>query len=896
MTEKYDPQSVEQFLTSLRHIEAGGCTEIRIFPKDRYLVQNGRREYVGNTVAGYYIDYAKASHDIAPFDGKGNIYATLNPCDPKLMRRAHNKLAFNVKATASDKDIISICWFPFDTDPVRPTNTPSSSEELVAALERRDQIRSEVFEPRGIPVICAMSGNGGHGLIRLPGYLNDDETQTKIKQLLDWLKETYSDDTVSVDSSIANPARIWKVYGTLACKGDNTPDAPYRRAFVDLPNAPFEPFDLLDIINQIVPANSGSGDAPAKNNQSRPRPMKNGTGTYPVLDVEKYLSHYGCSFRTKQKGDRTLYILNECPFNPNHNRGEVCITQETDGKLGFKCHHGSCGDKGWQEAKGVIGDPKPFYQGPSQPSKDASIDNWGTVDVPGHSSSNDANADDVTHKREKERLAKRAMSLRTTGARKQDIIIALLDDNKQSLDESVITGIVEEVIPSLKPRSARDIMTTEYPEPVWAIPDILTEGLTIFAGPSKIGKSWMVLDWSIAIACGGKALGSIDVERNPVLYCALEDNDRRLDQRLKILLPDGTIPDGLHFLTLGELPIMDKGGLDVLEEYLEVTPDIKVVFIDTWKKVKPMSSGRRNAYDEDYEMLGPLQQFAMKKGIALVVVHHTRKSADPDNIRNEISGSSGMQAPMDGIILLRREGGGFSLNVTGREVEEQDYAVSFDKGFWTFLGDAREHNVSDERKAILNLLAELEDPLSVADIAQMLNKSPGSIKFLCIKMAGEGLLSRPTRGKYVIPTTNATNATNTTNATNATIDVFSDNSSGKVAVDAPTTTIDDSSDSLRFSANGSDGSKGSKMSSEITFLKNCHAEFGNGPFNIEQAVRPAQTAEIDLTANNRSPQENLTIIAERLAGEEINGLKLRSLGEGEYVIATVAGGREELVI
>jgi hypothetical protein len=368
MTDSYNPQNVELFLNSLGHISAGGCTEIRILPKEQYIRINGHREYVGKTVSGYYTDYAKASQDVTLFDGKENIYATLNPCDKKLMRRAHNKLEFNVKDTASDKDIISICWFPLDMDPVRPANTSASEAELAAALIRRDQIIKEVFEPHRIPVIRAMSGNGGHGLIRLPGYLNDDETQTKIKQLLDWLKETYSDDTVSVDSSIANPARIWKVYGTLACKGDNTPDAPYRRAFVDLPNAPFEPFDLLDIINQIVPANSGSGDAPAKNNQSRPRPMKNGTGTYPVLDVEKYLSHYGCSFRTKQKGDRTLYILNECPFNPNHNQGEVCVTQETDGKLGFKCHHDSCGDKGWQDAKAVIGDPKPFFQGTQKQS------------------------------------------------------------------------------------------------------------------------------------------------------------------------------------------------------------------------------------------------------------------------------------------------------------------------------------------------------------------------------------------------------------------------------------------------------------------------------------------------------------------------------------------------
>jgi hypothetical protein len=235
MNHHYDPKPVLKFLTSLGHIEAGGCTEIRILPKENYLVINGRREYLGNTVAGYYTDYAKAAHDIAPYDGKAAIYATLNPCDLKLMRRSHNKLAFKVKATAKDEDIISILWFPFDVDPVRPADTPSSDDELMAALERRDRMIREVFEPRGVPVIRGMSGNGGHGLIPLIGYPNTAETQAKIKRLLDWLSETFSDETVSVDRTVGNPARIWKVYGTLAVKGDHTHEAPHRRAFIDLP-------------------------------------------------------------------------------------------------------------------------------------------------------------------------------------------------------------------------------------------------------------------------------------------------------------------------------------------------------------------------------------------------------------------------------------------------------------------------------------------------------------------------------------------------------------------------------------------------------------------------------------------------------------------------------------
>ena len=52
----YDPRKVFHFVSSLGHLKAGGCTEVRILPKDRYLIINGKREYVGSTVSGYYTE------------------------------------------------------------------------------------------------------------------------------------------------------------------------------------------------------------------------------------------------------------------------------------------------------------------------------------------------------------------------------------------------------------------------------------------------------------------------------------------------------------------------------------------------------------------------------------------------------------------------------------------------------------------------------------------------------------------------------------------------------------------------------------------------------------------------------------------------------------------------
>ncbi len=72
---------------------------------------------------------------------------------------------------------------------------------------------------------------------------------------------------------------------------------------------------------------------------------------------------------------------------------------------------------------------------------------------------------------------------------------------------------------------------TEWPEPTWAVPGLLPAGLCIFAGKQKAGKSWLALQIAQAVATGGHVLGQ-QIERGPILYLALEDIPRRLQDRM----------------------------------------------------------------------------------------------------------------------------------------------------------------------------------------------------------------------------------------------------------------------------------------------------------------------------------------------------------------------------
>jgi hypothetical protein len=106
--------------------------------------------------------------------------------------------------------------------------------------------------------------------------------------------------------------------------------------------------------------------------------------------------------------------------------------------------------------------------------------------------------------------------------------------------------------------SASDLLGATFDDPRFAVDGLIPEGLTFMCGAPKLGKSWLALGLALAVASGGKALGSVPVERGEALYLALEDSPRRLQTRLRMLLPDELAPAGLRLET--EWPRLDEGG------------------------------------------------------------------------------------------------------------------------------------------------------------------------------------------------------------------------------------------------------------------------------------------------------------------------------------------------
>jgi RecA-family ATPase len=199
--------------------------------------------------------------------------------------------------------------------------------------------------------------------------------------------------------------------------------------------------------------------------------------------------------------------------------------------------------------------------------------------------------------------------------------------------------------------TARELQQQEFPQPKWAVPDLLPEGLTFLAGRPKIGKSWMALNVTLAVPCGGKALGKIEVVQGDALYLALEDTPRRMQGRILALLGSDPFPHRLHLVH--HAPKLSEGLEDAIGEWLRNHPEARLVIVDTLARIRKRKAKHTDSYAEDSEAAERLQKLATDYRICLLVVHHLRKAEAEDPLEL-VSGTFGLTGGADGVLVLKR--------------------------------------------------------------------------------------------------------------------------------------------------------------------------------------------------------------------------------------------------
>lgn len=232
-------------------------------------------------------------------------------------------------------------------------------------------------------------------------------------------------------------------------------------------------------------------------------------------------------------------------------------------------------------------------------------------------------------------------------------------------------------------------------QPKMLIDGVLSDGLAILAGDSKVGKSWMVL-WLCLQISRGEAVWGLPTRKTDVVYLALEDREWRVQQRMQELTDSP--PENLRFgFSCGQLGAELEGQIeDALREF----PSMGLIFIDTLQMVRDNASAKVNAYAQDYKDLSGLKKLADDHGICIFVVHHTRKERDSSNIFNDMTGSTGIIGAADTNFILRRKrsGNAATLLVSGRDVEYQELTLQFNDLVWELV---ERKNSEDIHKAEL---------------------------------------------------------------------------------------------------------------------------------------------------------------------------------------------------
>ena len=313
--------------------QAGDVFEVRVLDA---VSADYRREHIES---GYF-DYEhisavpEALKRLLSFRG---VYVTVNPVNPDLLARAVNRLRpAGRNPTTADTDIVRRRWLLIDCDPRRASGVSSSNAEHESALAKAREIRDGLSSLGWADPIMTDSGNGAQLMYRIDLPADDGEL---VRRVIGEIAKA-SSEQVAIDTSVHNPARIWRLPGTMNCKGDSIPERPHRMARIleepqDIVSVSRE--QMLDIVSYQSEDTQTDG------------PDDEWKHTMPAFDLDSWIAQYCPELGSPQpwKGGRK-WIFPVCPFNEAHTNKSAVLIQEPSGAVAFKCHHNGCSGNDWR--------------------------------------------------------------------------------------------------------------------------------------------------------------------------------------------------------------------------------------------------------------------------------------------------------------------------------------------------------------------------------------------------------------------------------------------------------------------------------------------------------------------------------------------------------------------
>ncbi|MFA7178095.1 MAG: hypothetical protein WC114_12665, partial [Smithellaceae bacterium] len=298
-------------------------------------------EYMRPHVESGYFDFEHIPHAADALEKLRlyrGAYATVNPVNPDLLGRAFNRLrAVGREPTTSDTDILSRRWLLIDCDARRPAGISSSDSEHEAALAKAKEISAGLASLGWPEPVMTDSGNGAQLMYHIELPADDGGL---VQKCLDSIALA-SSDQVEVDTTVHNPARIWRIPGTMNCKGDSIPARPHRMA-----KLLFAPKTLTTVAEEQLHRIAGEAPSAASPVSAAPHSVS------AEFDLDAWIRRYCPELGAPQVWkDGRKWVFPVCPFNDKHRNHSAVLIQQSGGAISFKCHHNGCVGNDWKKLR-----------------------------------------------------------------------------------------------------------------------------------------------------------------------------------------------------------------------------------------------------------------------------------------------------------------------------------------------------------------------------------------------------------------------------------------------------------------------------------------------------------------------------------------------------------------
>jgi hypothetical protein len=652
-------------------VQAGSVFEIRLLGKHRK-----------RTDAGYFNSPSAAATALAGLEGDYlGVYLTPNPVHPDLLARSANRITPWAQVTSMDPDVTRRHWLLIDVDPVRPTGISATDAEHNAAHAMAQQVMGYLSLLYGFcEPMYNDSGNGAHILYPI-NEPNNEEVRDALHKFLKCLSAKFSNAAVKVDTTVFNAARIWRVPGTWSRKGDSVPERPHRKARIVQHVHHLDRVTLARVHAFIAAHEALLSD------KDRPTGVlaSKTAGEYPA-DERKYKLLNDHAMRRIPEWV-PVFFPDARPYKEGYRIGSNDLGRIFEEDLTI--HPWPLGIKDF-----AVADQGDATEGRRTPvSVIAEFCTDGDKDAAAH------------------RLA--------------DVLKAPVTEFDTITPPSVqsLPGMALPGTDAPRPkynfkgiRSLADLQRMTFKNTKFIIPGVLPTGNIILAARPKMRKTWLALQLGMAVATGGKFL-EWNCDKGEVLFLALEDNERRIRERIRTLQTfDMTAPDlsGFRYWTggmsedaHGKLYVSDpqeaaetmatfprgEAGVDALEQYLEQFPSTTMIVIDTLQHFKGHSTNR-DVYARDYESMMPITKLAARKEVLIMPVTHEKKglaSVDSGDFLEDVTGSAGNTGGADGVVSIKGKRGvqdeneSRKLYLSGRDIPhdfEVDMTFDAERGGW----------------------------------------------------------------------------------------------------------------------------------------------------------------------------------------------------------------------